>query len=88
MGAHPCVIQLLDALVVDNQVQIVYPLWDQHLSQFLAQRKARPPARGSREECTHIFSCLLAGALHMHTHCTCAHTCAHYSIILEVAKEA
>ena len=68
MGAHPCAIQLLDALVVGNQVQLVYPLWDQNLSQFLAQRKARPPARGSREECTHIFSCLLAGALHMHTH--------------------
>ena len=68
MGAHPCVSQLLDALVVGNQVQLVYPLWDQNLSQFLAQRKARPPARGSREECTHIFSCLLAGALHMHTH--------------------
>ena len=68
MGAHPCAIQLLDALVVGNQVHLVYPLWDQTLSQLLAQRKARPPARGSREECTHIFSCLLAGALHMHTH--------------------
>ena len=42
MGAHPCVIQLLDALVVGNQVHLVYPLWDQTLSQLLAQRKARP----------------------------------------------
>ena len=42
MGAHPCAIQLLDALVVGNQVQLVYPLWDQNLSQLLAQRKARP----------------------------------------------
>ena len=42
MGAHPCVSQLLDALVVGKQVQHVYPLWDQNLSQFLAQRKARP----------------------------------------------
>lgn len=68
VGAHPCVIQLLDALVVGNQVHLVYPLWDQDLSQLLARRKACPPARGSQEECTHIFSCLLAGVLHMHTH--------------------
>ena len=45
MGAHPCVIQLLDALVVGNQVHLVYPLWDQTLSQLLVQRKACPPPR-------------------------------------------
>ena len=54
MGAHPCVIQLLDALVVGNQVHLVYPLWDQTLSQLLAQRKACPP--GTR----------FAGGVHSH----------------------
>ena len=60
MAAHPCVSQLLDALVVGNQVQLVYPLWDLNLSQFLRERKAQPLARGSQHEHTHIFSSLLA----------------------------
>ena len=42
MGAHPCVIQLLDALVVGNQVQLVYPLWGQHLPSFWRSGRRAP----------------------------------------------
>ena len=69
MGAHPCVIRVLDALVVGNQVHLVYPLWDQTLSQLLAQRKASPPRHEVRRRSALTYSPACWPAL-----CTCTLT--------------
>ncbi len=67
VSPHPGIIQLLD-VAAGRHFELIYPLFDSSLREFLAGRSQRPPIRGAAEEVQHLTHILVDAVAHLHAH--------------------